>query len=126
GGLRRGGWLVDSHTRRPPEAVGRLLAAARRLGCAAPVTLEWDAELPGFPELLDEVAVLRVPAAAEAYGSSRPVELPAGGGLRELQGSFARAMLGPAGAGGANLGLRAEDLERARRGFARKRESAKR
>lgn len=126
GGVRRGGWLVDSHTRRPPEAVGRLLAVVRGAGCAAPVTLEWDAELPAFRELLAEVAALRVPAATAAERAGRVLELPAGGGLADVQRDFARAMLEPAGAAGTDLGLRPEDLLRARAGFARKRETSSR
>lgn len=118
GGVERGGWLVDSHTRRPPKAVGRLLSLARSLGCAAPATLEWDEELPPFGELVAEVAGLRREAGPAIPPSGGCVSMPSGRGLTGLQDDFVREML--EGDGGA------PDTRRAREGYARKRAAAAR
>jgi uncharacterized protein (UPF0276 family) len=49
------GYLADTHS--APVAVGvwELLAEAVRLGANAPLLLEWDAEIPAFPELEREL-----------------------------------------------------------------------
>jgi len=45
------GYLLDTHNQRVLPEVWRLLARAVELGADASVLLEWDADIPSFPEL---------------------------------------------------------------------------
>lgn len=126
GGLRRGGWLVDSHTRPPPAEVHALLGTLGPLGCAAPVTLEWDEELPAFDGLLSELERLRAALRPPGAQPGRLQRSDAPGmddrsGLAERQARFARAMLEPCAGDALELGLGEEAVVRARDGYALKR-----
>jgi uncharacterized protein len=50
------GYLADTHAAPVAEGVWALLAEVWRLGGRAPLLLEWDAEIPEFPELELELA----------------------------------------------------------------------
>jgi len=49
------GYLADTHSAPVADGVWALLAEAVRLGANAPLLLEWDAEIPAFPELEREL-----------------------------------------------------------------------
>ncbi len=46
--------LIDTHSAQVAAPVWQLLGEAFHLGARAPVLLEWDADIPSFPELLAE------------------------------------------------------------------------
>jgi len=50
------GYLADTHSAPVAEEVWALLEQAVRLGARAPLLVEWDADIPSFPELEREVA----------------------------------------------------------------------
>jgi uncharacterized protein (UPF0276 family) len=50
------GYLADTHSAPVADEVWALLEHAVRLGARAPLLLEWDAEIPSFPELEQELA----------------------------------------------------------------------
>ncbi|WP_296943665.1 DUF692 domain-containing protein [uncultured Massilia sp.] len=50
-----GGYLVDTHDAPVPAAVWRLYALAQRLTGGVAAMLEWDANIPPYPELLAEL-----------------------------------------------------------------------
>jgi len=52
--------LIDTHSATVSDPVWELLAEAFRLGARAPVLLEWDADIPSFPEVLAEAEKARV------------------------------------------------------------------
>jgi uncharacterized protein (UPF0276 family) len=49
------GYLSDSHGAPVADGVWQLLEHALRLGASAPLLLEWDADIPSFPELEREL-----------------------------------------------------------------------
>ncbi|MBI5202561.1 MAG: DUF692 domain-containing protein [Elusimicrobia bacterium] len=99
GGFREGRWLVDSHTKPPPDAVFDLLARVRGRGVDPAVTLEWDRNLPPFEALLEVLERARGVAGVE----SNPLRVgpfeprPGGPALGPLQERFVEAVLAPAG-----------------------------
>ncbi|GAB3469722.1 DUF692 domain-containing protein [Massilia terrae] len=54
-----GGYLVDTHDAPVPTEVWRLYALAQRLTGGVSTLLEWDANIPAYPELLAELAKAR-------------------------------------------------------------------
>jgi len=50
------GYLADTHSAPVADEVWGLLEQAVQLGARAPLLLEWDAEIPSFPELERELA----------------------------------------------------------------------
>jgi len=46
--------LIDTHSAQVAAPVWQLLGEAFQLGARAPVLVEWDADIPSFPELLAE------------------------------------------------------------------------
>jgi uncharacterized protein len=53
-GQPRASYLLDTHAGPVAADVWALLEEAVRLGARAPVLLEWDAEIPAFPEVAEE------------------------------------------------------------------------
>lgn len=51
-----GGYLVDTHDAPVPTEVWRLYALAQQLTGGVSTLLEWDANIPSYPELLAELA----------------------------------------------------------------------
>lgn len=60
-----GDLLVDTHDQPVPTAVWRLYALARALCGEVPTSLEWDAGIPSFPELVAELDKARMVARGE-------------------------------------------------------------
>lgn len=54
-----GGYLVDTHDAPVPTEVWRLYALAQRLTGGVSTLLEWDANIPAYPELLAELGKAR-------------------------------------------------------------------
>ena len=50
------GYLADTHSAPVADEVWALLEHALRLGARAPLLVEWDADIPSFPELERELA----------------------------------------------------------------------
>lgn len=69
-----GGYLVDTHDAPVPTEVWRLYALAQRLTGGVSTLLEWDANIPAYPELLAELAKAR----AVLRGDVPQVELQRG------------------------------------------------
>jgi uncharacterized protein (UPF0276 family) len=65
GHSRAQGYLADTHSAPVADGVWELLAEAARLGASAPLLLEWDAEIPEFPELERELDKARIHWTAE-------------------------------------------------------------
>lgn len=63
-----GSYLLDTHDRPVPDAVWPLYALAQRRTGGVSTLLEWDADIPPFPELVAELAKARV-----ARGAARAV-----------------------------------------------------
>ena len=67
-----GGYLVDTHDMPVPDAVWALYVLAQQLSGGVATLLEWDANIPPYPELLAELDKARIllnhaePAAATA------------------------------------------------------------
>jgi uncharacterized protein (UPF0276 family) len=51
--------LVDTHDAPVPDAVWRLYALAQQLTGGVSTLLEWDAQIPAYPDLLAELAKAR-------------------------------------------------------------------
>ncbi len=69
------GYLADTHSAKVADGVWQLLEEAVRLGARAPVLIEWDADIPSFPELQSELEkaqahVARALAAGSAAATS--------------------------------------------------------
>ena len=73
--------IIDTHDRPVAASVWALYREAQRLCPDRAVLLEWDAQLPDFPALLDELHKARAPsrqgAAAVALGAGRATPQPA-------------------------------------------------
>jgi uncharacterized protein (UPF0276 family) len=54
-----GGYLIDTHDAPVPTAVWRLYALAQQLTGGVATLLEWDADIPSYPELLAELGKAR-------------------------------------------------------------------
>lgn len=83
----QGSHLLDTHDRPVPDEVWRLYALAQRRTGGVSTLLEWDADIPAFPDLVAELAKagdVRAGAlpATEPSGPPAPVPAPApAGGL---------------------------------------------
>ncbi|MES3025831.1 MAG: DUF692 domain-containing protein [Pseudomonadota bacterium] len=77
-----GGYLIDTHDSPVPTAVWRLYALAQKLTGGVSTLLEWDANIPAYPELLAELGKARaamhgdLPQAALAAASGMALSTP--------------------------------------------------
>ncbi|PWF42896.1 MNIO family bufferin maturase [Massilia glaciei] len=72
-----GGYLIDTHDSPVPTGVWRLYALAQRLTGGVSTLLEWDANIPAYPELLAELGKAR----AAMRGDLPRAALAASGGM---------------------------------------------
>ncbi len=84
-----GDYLIDTHDRPVPTEVWRLYALAQKLTGGVATLLEWDANIPAYPDLLAELAKARevlagklpevtVSSAVEAFTLSNPLDYQLG------------------------------------------------
>jgi uncharacterized protein (UPF0276 family) len=79
------GYLADTHSAKVADGVWQLLEEAVRLGARAPVLIEWDADIPSFPELESELEKAQAHfARALAAGSPAATSAPARGARAEI------------------------------------------
>jgi uncharacterized protein (UPF0276 family) len=71
-----GGYLIDTHDSPVPTEVWRLYALAQQLTGGVSTLLEWDANIPPYPELLAELGKAR----AALHGELPQVPIHAGAG----------------------------------------------
>ena len=78
-GLSQGEVLIDTHDAPVPAAVWRLYALAQRLTGGVSALLEWDANIPPYPQLLAELAKARAAERGE-FSDEAPL-VPARGAV---------------------------------------------
>jgi len=80
GPRRYGTHLLDSHDQPVPDEVWPLYALAQQRTGGVPTLLEWDAEIPPFPDLVAELAKAKTSRATTAAPSNfSPAPAPTGG-----------------------------------------------